>query len=85
MWWDGPVKGGAEGLIALARHGVGIAVKSHEGSIDVAVQGAIEIALRLDLLSPPARDALASLHERPVFGGGNVVGAIVAHDDEAQP
>jgi L-asparaginase II len=85
MWWDGPVKGGAQGLIALARHGVGIAVKSHEGSIDVAVQGAIEIAHRLHLLSPPARDALTSLHEPPVLGGGQVVGATLAHSDEAWP
>lgn len=85
MWWDGPVKGGAQGLLALARHGVGIAVKSHEGSIDVAVQGAIEIARRLDLLPPPAREALASLHERPVLGGGRVVGTILAHTDEARP
>lgn len=85
MWWDGPVKGGAQGLIALARHGIGIAVKSHEGSIDVAVQGAIEIADRLHLLPPPARDALAPLHERPVLGGGNVVGTVVAHSEEARP
>ncbi len=85
MWWDGPAKGGAQGVIALARHGIGISVKSHEGSIDVAVQGALEIALRLDLLTPPARQALEALHTRPVLGGGAVVGEIAATHEEDVP
>jgi len=78
MWWDGPVKGGAEGVLALSRHGTGIAVKSHGGSIDVAVQAAIEIVTRLGMLPPPALAALEPLHRRPVLGGGAVVGEIVA-------
>lgn len=85
MWWDGPAKGGAEGLMAASRHGVGIATKSHGGSGEVAVQAMIEIVRRLELLPPPAEVALEPNHRRPVYGGGTIVGEIVAVRADARP
>ena len=76
MWWGGPSKGGAQGIIAAARHGTAIAVKSHGGSIGVAVQGAISVADHLGLLATPAVAALADDLEPPVLGGGRPVGVI---------
>ncbi|HSF85370.1 MAG TPA: asparaginase [Acidimicrobiia bacterium] len=76
MWWAGPSKGGAEGVLAAARHGTAIAVKSHGGSIGVAVQGAIAVANHLGLLSEAASAALAKDLEPPVLGGGRPVGAV---------
>lgn len=85
MWWDGPAKGGAQGLMAAGRHGIGIATKSHGGSGDVAVQAMIEIVERLGLLPAPAQIALEDVHSRPVFGGGAPVGHVVAACEQAQP
>jgi L-asparaginase II len=85
MWWDGPAKGGAEGLMAAGRHGIGIATKSHGGSGDIAVQAMIEIVERLGLLPPPGHIALEDVHRRPVFGGGDTVGHVIAACDRAQP
>ena len=85
MWWDGPAKGGAEGLMAAGRHGIGIATKSHGGSSDVAVQAMIEVVDRLELLPVPARMALEPLHRRPVLGGDVRVGEIVAVGEGAKP
>ncbi|MBA2336363.1 MAG: asparaginase [Acidimicrobiia bacterium] len=78
MWWGGPSKGGAEGLMAAARNGVGLAVKSLDGSLRIAVIGLIEMARRLDLISPGALAALAADHAPAVVGGGRQVGSVVA-------
>jgi L-asparaginase II len=74
MWWAGPAKGGAQGLVAAARNGVAVATKSHGGSTPVAVQALIEIADRLDLLPAVALDALAEVRRPAVIGGGREVG-----------
>jgi L-asparaginase II len=75
-WWSGPVKGGAEGLIAAGRHGIGIAAKSHDGSVDLAIAAMMEAITRVGLLSDAARNALADVARPPILGGGRPVGAI---------
>lgn len=78
MWWSGPAKGGAEGVLVAARHGMAIATKSHGGSIRVATQGLIEIAARTGMLPTVALVALAADHQPPVLGGGRPVGSVLA-------
>lgn len=73
-WWSGPVKAGAQGLVAAGRHGIGIAAKSHEGSLDIAVVGIIEVSRRLGLLPDVALDALDDVARPRVLGGGQPVG-----------
>ena len=75
-WWGGPVKGGAQGLIAAGRHGIGIAAKSHEGNVEIAIAAVMEAIRRLDLLSQVATEALTDVAHIPVVGGGRRVGAI---------
>ncbi len=75
-WWGGPVKGGAEGLIAAGRHGIGIAAKSHEGNVDIAIVGLLEAITHLGLLSSTAQEALVDVSRIPVLGGGKQVGTI---------
>lgn len=75
-WWGGPVKGGAEGLIAAGRHGIGIAAKSHEGDVNIAIAAMMESIDHVGLLSDVARDALTDVARPPVLGGGRQVGAI---------
>jgi L-asparaginase II len=75
-WWSGPVKAGAEGLVAAGRHGVGIAAKSHDGSLRAAVMGIIEVSRRLGLLPDVALEALTDVSTPPVLGGGVPVGAM---------
>ena len=75
-WWGGPVKVGAQGLVAAGRNGIGLAAKNHEGNVDIAVAGLIEAAGRLGLLSDVARDALKDVSHIPVTGGGRQVGSI---------
>jgi L-asparaginase II len=75
-WWGGPVKGGAEGLIAAGRNGIGIAAKSHEGDVDIAIAAMLESIDRVGLLSDVARNELADVARPPVLGGGRQVGAI---------
>lgn len=92
-WWGGPLKVGAEGLIAAGRHGIGIAIKAHSGSGSAAAVGMMEVARQLDLLPTVAMEALASVSAVPVYGGGHVVGSMsVEHgrsaptpDDEPRP
>ncbi len=81
MWWGGPSKGGAQGVMAAARHGVGIATKSHGGSITVAVQALIEIADDIGMLSPAAAQALERDRRPSVIGGGRPVGEVVPRGD----
>lgn len=80
MWWDGPAKGGAQGLMVAARDGVAIATKSHGGSVAVAVQALISVAHHLGMLSAAAHEALAAEREPPVMGGGRQVGSIIPLD-----
>jgi L-asparaginase II len=76
-WWGGPLKVGAQGLIAASRNGIGIAVKSHEGSRTIAVMTLIEVIRRLGLLPDAAGEALENIACPPVYGGGRPAGAIV--------
>ncbi len=85
MWWGGPAKGGAEGLMAAGRNGVGLAVKSVDGSLRIAVIGLVEIARRLGLLSAAALEALAGDAAPPVLGGGRPVGTVVADVSSWRP
>lgn len=75
-WWGGPVKGGAQGLIAAGRNGFGLAAKSHEGDVDKAIAGLIEALRQLAMLSTVAQDALVDVTRVPVLGGGRQVGTI---------
>ncbi len=77
MWWGGPSKGGAEGLMVAARNGVAIATKSHGGSIAVAVQALIEIGHRTGLMPAAGLEALKDIHRPVVLGGGHPVGVVV--------
>lgn len=81
-WWPGPVKGGAEGLLAAGRDGVGIAVKSEAGSHSVAAMAMMLAMRRLGLLSATAVDALAEVATPPVLGGGRIVGRVEARETE---
>jgi L-asparaginase II len=76
-WWGGPLKVGAQGLIAASRNGIGIAVKSHEGSRTVAVMTLVEVMRLLGLLPEAARDGLEDIARPGVFGGGRRVGAVI--------
>jgi L-asparaginase II len=68
------VKVGAEGLIGLSRHGIGLAAKSRSGRSEAAVAAVIEAARQLGLLSQAMEEELADVARPPVFGGGRVVG-----------
>lgn len=76
-WWGGPLKVGAQGLVAASRAGVGIAVKSHGGSQTIAVMTLVEVMRLLGMLPEAARNALRDIAQPTVFGGGLRVGAIV--------
>jgi L-asparaginase II len=75
-WWGGPLKIGAQGLIGAGRHGVGIAVKAHDGSASAAAMGMMEMIRHLGLLPTVAEEALADVTQPPVLGGGEPVGAM---------
>ncbi len=75
-WWGGPVKVGAQGLIAAGRHGIGIAAKSHEGNVEIATAAMAEALGREGFLSAAATEALTDVARIPVLGGGRRVGTI---------
>ncbi len=75
-WWGGPVKGGAQGLIAAGRQGIGVAAKSHEGNVEIAISALVEVIRRVGLLSTTATEALTDVARIPVLGGGRQVGTI---------
>jgi L-asparaginase II len=75
-WWGGPVKGGAQGLIAAGRNGIGLAAKSHEGDVDKAIAALVESIRQLGMLSAVAQEALVDVAHVPVLGGGSQVGTI---------
>lgn len=76
-WWSAPLKVGAMGLVGAGNRGVGVAVKSWEGSIEVAMVGLIEVANRRNMLSEAAATDLGNVARPPVSGGGVTVGAMV--------
>ncbi len=75
-WWGGPVKVGAEGLIAAGMNGRGFAAKSHEGNYEMALVGLLEVITGLGMLSQVAQEALVDVAKIPVLGGGRQVGVI---------
>lgn len=76
QWWPGPVKSGAEGLIACTGNGFGAAVKSHSGSYERATAALGEMLRTMGLLSPAATHALTDVLSPPVLGGGRKQGTI---------
>lgn len=75
-WWDGPMKAGAQGLLGAGRHGVGVAVRSEAGSVEIAVIAMIAVLRHLELLSAAAVDALTAIATPAVLGHGEPVGTI---------
>ena len=75
-WWGGPIKGGAQGLLAAGRDGVAIAVKAADGAHWVATVAMMEAMRRLGMLSSAALAALEDVAAPPVWGGGNRVGRV---------
>jgi len=75
-WWGGPQKVGAEGLFGMTRNGFTVAAKSHSGRPEVAVAAALVAAQDVGALSPAMRTALTDQIDRPVLGGGRVVGTM---------
>lgn len=68
-------KGGAQGCIGVAVEGrLGMAVKSWDGSGDIAGVGAVAALDELEELTPTARSALAGTARPAVLGGGTRVG-----------
>ncbi|MDJ0791233.1 MAG: asparaginase [Acidimicrobiia bacterium] len=74
--WGGTSKGGAEGLFAASRNGITITTKSLDGSIEVAVAGAVEIARSIGALPRPMARDMEVLAHPPVLGGGEPVGTL---------
>jgi L-asparaginase II len=76
------VKGGAEGLLAAARDGYGVAVKAEAGSAWVAAAAMMEAMRRLGALSPTAQNALDDVAGPAVYGGGRQVGRVAVRPAE---
>lgn len=74
LWWGGPQKIGATGLIGMTRNGVTIAAKAHSGNPEVAVAAALITAERIGALPVAALDALEDQIRPPVIGAGRTVG-----------
>lgn len=74
LWWGGPQKIGAAGLVAMTRNGITIAAKAHSGSSEVAVAAALTTAERIGALPVAVLDALEDQIRPPVIGGGHTVG-----------
>lgn len=74
LWWSGPQKIGAEGLIGMTRDGITIAAKAHSGRSEVAVAAALVTAERIGALPPVASNALEQQVRPPVIGAGKPVG-----------
>ena len=74
--WGGPVKVGAEGCIAMARHGVAIATKSLDGSDSIAVAAALEAASEVGMMGGGMDEWLDDARHPAVRGGGRIVGRL---------
>ncbi len=77
-WFGGPLKRGAEGVIAAARQGVGLAVKSTDGSSRIAAIALVDLMQQWGLLPDAARRALSDVAAPAVLGGGVPVGTVEA-------
>jgi len=75
--WGGPVKVGAEGSVAMARHGIAIAAKSESGTSEMAVAGALQAATLIGVLDEGMAGGLADEISPPVIGGGRQVGRTI--------
>jgi L-asparaginase II len=78
--WGGPVKVGAEGSVALARHGVAIAAKSESGTSAMAVAAALHAARRIGMLDEGMAKGLTNELSPPVIGAGRQVGRTIVVD-----
>lgn len=76
QWWPGPMKGGAERVMACAGNGFAAVVKSHSGSGITPPAALGEMLAAVGLLSAAAVDALPDVLAPPVLGGGRPQGAI---------
>jgi L-asparaginase II len=74
LWWGGPQKIGAEGLIGMTRNGITIAAKAQSGKPEVAVAAALITARRIGALPSAAAEALEDQLHPPVVGAGRPVG-----------
>lgn len=74
--WGGPVKVGAEGCIAMARHGVAIATKSLDGADSIAVAAALVVASEIGMMGGGMDEWLDDARHPAVRGGGHVVGRL---------
>jgi len=74
LWWGGPQKIGAAGLIGMTRRGITIAAKAHSGDTKVAVAAALTTAEIIGALPPAAAIALEDQIRPPVLGAGRTVG-----------
>jgi L-asparaginase II len=75
--WGGPVKVGAEGSVAFARHGVAIAAKSESGTSAMAVAAALHVAQLIGMLDEAMVSGLTDEISPPVIGGGRQVGRTI--------
>ena len=72
--WPGPSKAGAEGCIALSRHGVAIATKSLEGNGAIAAAAAPEVAAEHGHHPESTLDHKDQVRHPQVQGGGKPEG-----------
>jgi L-asparaginase II len=75
-WWGGLAKGGAAGLMAVGRNGVGAVAKSHDGQADIAVAVLIVALHKIGLVTDAMYEGLRRVAELPVLGGGKRVGQL---------
>jgi L-asparaginase II len=74
LWWGGPLKAGAEGMLGMTRGDITIAAKSHSGRGEVAVASALVAAERIGALPRAMVEGLQPEIRPPVMGGGRLVG-----------
>jgi L-asparaginase II len=79
--WGGPSKVGAEGVFAAGKSGIAVVTKSLDGSRDVAVAAAIEVAALIGALPLGTAEWLEPVAHPPVLGGGVPVGALELLDE----
>ncbi len=75
--WGGPVKVGAEGSVAMARHGIAIVAKSESGTSEMAVAGALHAATLIGVLDEGMAGGLTDEISPPVIGAGRQVGRTI--------
>lgn len=77
LTWGGPVKVGAEGSIAFARHGLAFAAKSESGNQEMAVAAALHAAKIVGILDDPMASGLSDEISPPVIGADRQVGRTI--------